>query len=148
MLIDLLNCVNDCLNCGKSLTDAFVAFAKLHGFSVKSVKKCFDSVVDGFKRRPHLAKKLDVDLDRLTNPANAFNMAAVNAFIQSNGNANKCLYTLCLGDKEEISALFKRLTKFYPQYKTADVCKEKPQRCPPSSSMRFALDLQMRTCVK
>ena len=115
MLLLLLDFVKKCLLDGLSLSDAFTAFAKQNAYTFKSVKKCFYSAVYGLKDHPNLAKRLEVNIEKMLSPSNAFNMAAVNRYIINNGgDVNKCVFELCLGDETEASALLKRYFNFYP----------------------------------
>ena len=117
MLFYLLNFVKKYLDAGKSLTEAFGDFARNQGYTAKSVKKCFKLAVEGFDAHPKLAKWLDMDLQELKNPANAFNMTAVKDFIlKHDKNADKCFFAICFGNVTEATALKKRFDKFFPDF--------------------------------
>ncbi len=140
MLLLLLDFVKKCLLDGLSWSDAFTAFAKQNGYTFKSVKKCFYSALYGLKKHPNLAKRLDVNINKMLSPANAFNMAAVNRYIANNGgDINKCVYELCFGDGTEASSLLKRYFNFYPQSEK----EETPAAKKPDPS-HFALQLQAK----
>lgn len=117
MLFYLLKFVKKYIDLGKSLTEAFKDFAQAQGYTAKSVKKCFNLAIQGFEKHPKLTAWLDVDLQELKNPANAFNMSAVHRFLLSNGaDPDKGFFVLCLGDKQEATALKKRFDKFFPDF--------------------------------
>jgi len=117
MLFNLLNFTKKYLNSGKSLSDAFKDFAFFNGYTAKSVKKCFVIALNGFNHHPKLAKELDIDLKFFNNPANTFNLYSVKKFLENNGNnADKCFFSLCLGDKSQAFALKKRFDDFFPKF--------------------------------
>lgn len=138
MLYTILNFVKKYLDVGKSLSDAFRDFATQHGYTPKSVKKCFLSTLAGLKSHPNLVKKFDIDLNQLSDPANVFNMSAVKNYVTTNGgDTDKCFYALCFGDINEAIALKKRFEKFFP-----DFCPKQTEERPAQPD--FALSLQAK----
>ena len=148
MLFCILNFVQKYINVGKSLSDAFNDFATQYGYTPKSVKKCFYSAIEGFSDHPILAKKMQIDLKSLTDPANVFNMASVKKYVLSNGgNVDKSIFALCFGDLKESNALKKRFEKFFPDFCACDHQKKEEALLGPIALQAKYFDLDSSTHI-
>lgn len=114
MLIKLMQFVEEKVAEGLSVAQALRLFSHENKLTMQSVKQCFDQMLSSLCKHPKLAKRLGVNLEALTNPANKYSAKELLNYVCNNPCATpmKCMYDLAFGDRELAKKLLRRYLTF------------------------------------
>ena len=115
MLIKLMQFVEEKVAEGLSVAQALRLFSHENKLTMQSVKQCFDQMLSSLCKHPKLAKRLGVNLEALTNPANKYSAKELLNYVCNNPCATpmKCMYDLAFGDRELAKKLLRRYLTFF-----------------------------------
>lgn len=115
MLIKLMQFVEEKVAEGLSITQALRLFSHENKLTMQSVKQCFEQMLASLCQHPKLAKRLGVNLEALTNPANKYSAKELFNYVCNNpcSTPMKCMYDLAFGDRELARRLLRRYLAFF-----------------------------------
>lgn len=115
MLIKLMKYVENRTAEGLSVAQALRLFANENKLTLQSVKQCFDEMIKSLAEHPKLAKRLGINLDALTNPANKYSAKELFNYVCNNPCSTplKCMHDLAFGDREFARKLLRRYLTFF-----------------------------------
>lgn len=115
MLIQLMQFIEKNVTDGLSIAQALRLFSHENKLTMQSVKQCFEQMLDNLVKYPKLAKRLGINLDVLTNPANKYSAKELFTYVCNNPcfSPMKCMHDLAFGDKELARKLLRRFLTFF-----------------------------------